>query len=201
MKHRLHPIPMPVQMARLKAAYPNSQATLKRDVLCWIADLTPTTLSRTYRVKLEMHKDGKPEVRLVHPTLQTRDGERCPHLYPGGVLCLYLPGAFEWTKEMQLVETVVPWISEWLAHYEVWLTTGVWTGGGVHPGNKSGRSRVTTSNSKGESDLSHEATFTPLPPAEDATVPVVETNSEAIAALLDRCSTVSAPSGSEAHDA
>lgn len=133
MKHRLHPIPMAVQMARLKQAYPGSRASLKRDVLCWVADLTPTPLSRTYRVKLEMHKDGTPEVRLVHPTLQTRDGECCPHLYPGGVLCLYLPGAFEWTKEMQLVATVVPWISEWLAHYEVWLATGVWTGGGEHP--------------------------------------------------------------------
>lgn len=133
MKHRLHPIPMAVQMARLKQAYPNSQATLKRDHLCWVAELTPTALSRTYRIKLEMHKDGTPTVRLVHPTLQTRDGKRCPHLYPDGVLCLYLPGAFEWTKEMQLVGTIVPWISEWLAHYEVWLSTGVWTGGGAHP--------------------------------------------------------------------
>lgn len=136
MKHRLYPIPMAVQMARLKQAYPNSQATLKRDVLCWVADLTPTALSRTYRIKLEMHKDGTPAVRLVQPTLQTRDGKRCPHLYPEGVLCLYLPGAFEWTKEMQLVETIVPWISEWLAHYEVWLSTGVWTGGGAHPDTK-----------------------------------------------------------------
>ncbi len=133
MKHRITPIPMVTQMVRLTKAYPSSQAALKRDVLCWVVDLTPTPLSRTYRVKLEMHKDGKPEVRLVQPTLQTRDGERCPHLYPDGVLCLYLPGAFEWTKEMQLVETIVPWISEWLAHYEVWLATGEWTGGGEHP--------------------------------------------------------------------
>lgn len=133
MKHRLPPIPMATQMARLIKAYPSSQASLKRDVLRWVVDLTPTPLSRTYRVKLEMHKDGKPEVRLIQPTLQTREGERCPHLYPDGVLCLYLPGAFEWTKEMQLVETIVPWISEWLAHYEVWLATGEWTGGGEHP--------------------------------------------------------------------
>lgn len=142
---------MTVQMAKLKTAYPASKASLKRDVLCWIVDLTPTPLSRTYRVKLEMHKDGKPEVRLIQPTLQTRDGKRCPHLYPDGVLCLYLPGAFEWTREMQLVVTIVPWISEWLAHYEVWLATGEWTGGGEHPqikdsvnGRSSGRRRDPT---------------------------------------------------------
>lgn len=133
MKHRISPISMAAQMVRLTKAYPSSKASLKRDVLRWVVDLMPTPLSRTYRVKLEMHKDGKPKVRLIQPTLQTRDGERCPHLYPDGVLCLYLPGAFEWTKEMQLVETIVPWISEWLAHYEVWLATGEWTGGGKHP--------------------------------------------------------------------
>ncbi len=137
MKQRQHPIPMVVQAGLLKRAYPDSQVSLKRDRLRWIADLTPTPLSRTYRVKLEMHKDGNPEVRLVHPTLQTRDGVRCPHLYQGGVLCLYLPRAFEWTSEMHLIATIVPWISEWLAHYEVWLATGEWTGGGAHPGTES----------------------------------------------------------------
>lgn len=201
MKHRLHPIPMAVQMARLKQAYPGSRASLKRDVLCWVADLTPTPLSRTYRVKLEMHKDGTPEVRLVHPTLQTRDGECCPHLYPGGVLCLYLPGAFEWTKEMQLVATVVPWISEWLAHYEVWLATGVWTGGGVHPGSKNGRSRATTPTEGGEATPADEAPSAPIPPEGDATLSVVETNSESIAAFLDRRTPVDASSESEMRNA
>jgi len=201
MKHRLHPVPMAVQMARLIRAYPGSQASLKRDVLCWVADLTPTPLSRTYRVKLEMHKDGKPEVRLVHPTLQTRDGQRCPHLYPGGVLCLYLPGAFEWTKEMQLVGTVVPWISEWLAHYEVWLATGVWTGGGVHPETKNGRSRVRTSTRNGEVAHAHDATSTPIPLKSDATLRVVESNSESIAGFLNRRTSVNASSESETHNA
>lgn len=201
MKHRLHPISMPVQMARLKQAYPESHATLKRDVLCWVADLTPTPVSRTYRVKLEIHKDGKPVVRLVRPTLQTRDGERCPHLYRGGVLCLYLPGAFEWTKEMQLVETIVPWISEWLAHYEVWLATGEWTGGGVHPDIKNGRSRVTTSTQSGEIAQADEVTAAPIPPEGDAMVPVVETNSESIAAFLDRRTPVDTSSESEEHNA
>jgi hypothetical protein len=33
---------------------------------------------------------------------------------------------------MLLAYTVVPWISEWLLYYELWLFTGEWTGGG-HP--------------------------------------------------------------------
>jgi hypothetical protein len=29
-----------------------------------------------------------------------------------------------------LAITVVPWISEWLIYYELWLVTGRWLGGG-----------------------------------------------------------------------
>lgn len=34
---------------------------------------------------------------------------------------------------MLLSTTVVPWTAEWLIHYEVWLATGQWTGGGHAP--------------------------------------------------------------------
>lgn len=192
MKNRLHPIPMSVQMARLTKAYPSSRATLKRDVLMWTVDLTPTPLSRTYRVKLEMHKDGKPEVRLVHPKLQTRDGKRCPHLYPDGVLCLYLPGAFEWSKEMQLVETIVPWISEWLAHYEVWLSTGVWTGGGVHPDVKTASGRIRSAPAMGPVTLGQASSA----PGE-AGRPEVEVSPSAAAELLDATFGALSPAGQE----
>jgi len=31
-----------------------------------------------------------------------------------------------------LSNSVALWISEWLLHYEIWLITGEWHGGGVH---------------------------------------------------------------------
>jgi hypothetical protein len=31
---------------------------------------------------------------------------------------------------MALATTIVPWIAEWLYHYEAWLATGVWSDGG-----------------------------------------------------------------------
>lgn len=34
---------------------------------------------------------------------------------------------------MLLAKTILPWTAEWLLHYEVWLVTGEWVGGGVHP--------------------------------------------------------------------
>jgi len=72
-------------------------------------------------------------VQILDPPLQDRQGERPPHMYPGNQLCLYLPRAKEWDPSMRLADTIVPWTSEWLLHYEVWQATGEWCGGGVHP--------------------------------------------------------------------
>jgi hypothetical protein len=40
---------------------------------------------------------------------------------------------YEWTVGMSIANTIVPWTSEWLAHYEIWLATGDWQGGGEWP--------------------------------------------------------------------
>ena len=33
-----------------------------------------------------------------------------------------------------LTESYIPWAIEWTEFYELWLLTGTWYGGGVHPG-------------------------------------------------------------------
>ena len=62
-----------------------------------------------------------------------RDGKPPPHLYLGGDLCLYLPGSGEWYPDKPVAATILPWASLWLYYYEIWLATGEWLGGGVHP--------------------------------------------------------------------
>jgi len=44
-------------------------------------------------------------------------------------LCLYYHYEYDVTR-MLLADTVIPWASEWLLHYEIWLATGTWHGGG-----------------------------------------------------------------------
>ena len=34
---------------------------------------------------------------------------------------------------MLIADTIVPWTCEWLIHYEIWLATGEWHGGGEEP--------------------------------------------------------------------
>jgi hypothetical protein len=75
----------------------------------------------------------EPSVRVVEPGLESRGGEAPPHLYRGEKLCLYYPRFNEWHGGMFLAHTIVPWTSEWLFNYELWLATGEWFGGGIHP--------------------------------------------------------------------
>jgi hypothetical protein len=68
--------------------------------------------------------------------LERPDQAGIPHMYPAGDRwpahpCLYYPGDGDWAADRPLATTIVPWLLEWLLHYEVWLTTGEWRGGGV----------------------------------------------------------------------
>lgn len=101
----------------------------------WVGKLQPTPASEVYEVEIVYKVGHTPSVTIRKPILISRsESERIPHVYPGNRLCLYLPDAMEWTRDMPIATTIVPWISLWLYHYEVWHMTGKWLGGGVHPG-------------------------------------------------------------------
>jgi hypothetical protein len=70
-------------------------------------------------------------VRVQRPQLDGRPGESLPHVYREGTLCLYRKG--EWSSAMLIANSIVPWASEWLLFYEIWLATGEWHGGGDWP--------------------------------------------------------------------
>lgn len=117
----------------LKQLFPKGRAQLASGVLTWSGLLTPTSLSPSYLVKLRYDGKTLPIVRVVSPALIPDLDGQLPHIYSDGSLCLYLPG--EWAWGDPLAKTVVPWACEWLVHYEIWRTTGIWHGsGGDHRG-------------------------------------------------------------------
>jgi hypothetical protein len=72
---------------------------------------------------------------VITPRLRSLAGDRkIPHVYAekGDPLCLYYPPANEWNETMHLAETIVPWACEWLLHFEAWLFSDEWDGGGIH---------------------------------------------------------------------
>lgn len=129
-KKKLSPVQ---QYLSLKRIYPTANISLRRDVLRWRGQLQPLETSLQYLVEMSYRPTGVPRVRVVEPALVPREeGVDIPHLYSDFSLCLYYPKSQEWTPDMFIAETVIPWASEWLAHYEIWRVTGVWHGGGVH---------------------------------------------------------------------
>ncbi len=86
-------------------------------------------------------RDSQPRVKIITPQLRPRRNDPeglLPHVYYGGsdiadvFLCMFDPESNEWSPNMSLAETTVPWTIDWLASYEGWRATGVWTGGGKH---------------------------------------------------------------------
>jgi hypothetical protein len=83
--------------------------------------LQPTPASRTYTVRLVYRHGRRPRVTVSDPPLALHPGAKAlPHVYPGDELCLYYPG--QWNHDMLLAATILPWTTEWLIHYELWLT-------------------------------------------------------------------------------
>lgn len=96
--------------------------------------IRPGPLNDAYRVQIRYAVGEPPEVRVLAPALVCREGEtKIPHMYNQERLCLYLPGAGQWSGEMSLGHAIVPWAALWLYFYELWHATGEWLGGGVEP--------------------------------------------------------------------
>jgi hypothetical protein len=82
-----------------------------------------------YLVRIRQRHGQQPQVTVIEPHLELHsNATSLPHVYPGDELCLFYPG--QWRPDTLLSTSIVPWTAEWLMHYELWLVTGHWTGGG-----------------------------------------------------------------------
>ena len=127
-----------VQRRALHAKFEHSRATVSSGRLRWEAELVPHALGSTYRVHLSYRLGSRPRVHVLDPVLVKRVDEngdliRCDHMHSDDEPCLfYHHRKNEWHGGLLLVDTIVPWTSEWLLHYEIWVATGSWRGGGYH---------------------------------------------------------------------
>lgn len=101
--------------------------------------LAPSDFGRIYVCELRISPGSRPpEMFVLSPELTTlANGTELPHIYPnegaGTKLCLWWPKQREWVPQMKLLDTYIAWTAEWLWHFEDWLATGIWAGGGEHP--------------------------------------------------------------------
>lgn len=131
-RFRVQAIPRVVQGQRLCAIVPGSKVQFHQATMEWTGNLQPSALSPSYRVRIVLAQGGVPKTRVVSPRLENRGDQGPPHRYRDGSLCLYHPKTDGyWNGTWFISETILPWTAEWLFHYEVWLATGEWTGGGI----------------------------------------------------------------------
>lgn len=120
------------QLVAIRSAIPQTRGQIHHGRLDCRVPIQPSPASQTYSARIQYRHRANPRVHIVEPTLALHpDSSHLPHVYPGNELCLFYPG--EWQHQMLLATTILPWTAEWLLHYEIWLATGEWTGGGYHP--------------------------------------------------------------------
>ncbi len=137
-----------VQQLYLRKLFPNADTQIRHSELIWIANIIPSPLSQTYKVKLNYKLKSSPKVKVLKPEFTIPEGEKLPHIYSGNYLCLFYPGSSDWQPDIVLAKTIIPWISEWLLHYEIWIATGKWCGGGFHPRTREEKKNVIMCNEK-----------------------------------------------------
>jgi hypothetical protein len=124
------PLSIDVQVRSLRESYPLGQFALADDLrLRWFCNLRPAPLADNYFVQFDYALGGIPHARVVAPCLVVPAGERLPHVFPDGAICIYdcRAGKDEWNPRMPLAD-IVPWAELWLYYYETWLVTGEWYG-------------------------------------------------------------------------
>lgn len=96
-------------------------------------EVRPTPLSRMYDLQICYKLGQHPVSTILAPNLGLLTDEKIPHLWKTSPyeLCLYFSPHREWLPHMHLARTIFPWCLEWMFHFECWLGTGKWDGGGT----------------------------------------------------------------------
>ena len=126
--------PLSQQAQAILLKWPGFTVSVAGNKLKAIGDLQPTARSLVYTVQVMYKLGDNPDITLHNPKIERNFKKEMPeHLYSEERLCLYRPIYGEFKSSNLISETIIPWISLWLYHYEVWHITGDWMGGGEHP--------------------------------------------------------------------
>jgi hypothetical protein len=122
------------QAARIKIKHPQFKVITTSSSMIIIGSLQPTARSLIYDFRVEYYLDRLPVITIADGQLvKNAKGQNIPHMYEQKSLCLFRPKYRQFTMADLIADTIIPWTSLWLYHYENWHITGEWQGGGEHP--------------------------------------------------------------------
>ncbi|UXX80886.1 hypothetical protein N7E81_07205 [Reichenbachiella carrageenanivorans] len=127
-------IPIHLQEAALKSKIPECDLFLDKNYLRARGQLKPSPRSCWYSYEIKYRFRDNIKILILNPKIKMEvNGKKAEHLYKDGSLCLFFPKAKEFNSKKLIVDYIIPWVSLWLFFYEIWLVTGEWKGGGIHP--------------------------------------------------------------------
>jgi RNA polymerase subunit RPABC4/transcription elongation factor Spt4 len=133
-KRKLKGILSSEQLKKIKIDFPDSQLVKNSwDSFQIIIEIQPTAISEKYQILVNYEKNMSIRVFVIEKDLKIASNRtKLPHVYNSKQqqLCLFSPSKKEWNGFTYIVDTVIPWASEWLYYYELWLPEGQWYGGG-----------------------------------------------------------------------
>jgi len=98
-----------------------------------VLEIQPTAISEKYNLMIIYEQNRWIQVFVIDKKLKiAANRSKLPHVYNSKKqqLCLFSPSKKEWNGFNYIVDTIIPWASEWLYYYELWLPEGRWYGGG-----------------------------------------------------------------------
>lgn len=122
------------QIKRIAETFPNAEFKNKDgNSFQVLIKLQPTPLSKFYEIKIDYSIIKGIEIYVINEKLQIAERRNSlPHVYSTEKqkLCLFTYANNDWNDTMSISSTIIPWTSEWLYFYEIWLINGDWLGGG-----------------------------------------------------------------------
>ena len=133
-KSKLKGIPSTEQLKKIRTEFPKIKVLKSGwDNFEIVIQIRPTAISELYDVKIVYTENKWVKIFVINKALKiAKNRTKLPHVYNSlkQQLCLYSPSKKEWNAHNYIIDTIVPWVSEWLYYYELWLLEGIWLGGG-----------------------------------------------------------------------
>ncbi|MBI3137732.1 MAG: hypothetical protein HYZ15_04025 [Sphingobacteriales bacterium] len=110
----------------IEEQYPFLQCSIQNKVLVCTGWLQPDNCRDKYKVKVEYVAGHEPKSTVLWPKIEP---SRDIHMYKDHSLCLHYPKDMPWNEKIKIYQYTIPWISEWIVFYEIYLINGnIWEG-------------------------------------------------------------------------
>lgn len=109
-----------LQQKKIEKYFPFLQCQIVDNVLVCIGSVQPENCSK-YKIKIEYVAGHEPKTTILYPYI-----EPCKkiHMYQDHSLCLRYPPDMRWNERVDVYKYTIPWISEWIIFYEIYLLNG-----------------------------------------------------------------------------